>query len=248
MLMRSEKLQDKVSSSELCFWISVKPLIPSVTIILEQLKRYGVLETEHDLFKDNLFMRSQQVEIGNQKSKSYSIVTGVPQGSILGPLLFLVFFNDFPDILKFSKSIQYSDDTVVYVTGKTSAYINKNSNDEVDSLYQYCYDNEYWFWTLRRENWKYTVWNTKTTCATRWTTEHWNKWTHCSPYNTIHIYFGNHLDSKLNLISNFEKKYKKMSGRLTLLSEMRQYLNFQLSRSMKWWLFILSCINPIKET
>ena len=65
-------------------------------VILEKLKRYGVFEIELDWFKDYLFMRSQQVEVGNQKSKSHSVFSGVPQGSILGPLLFLVFFNDFP--------------------------------------------------------------------------------------------------------------------------------------------------------
>ena len=44
-------------------------------------------------------------------------------------------------------------------------------------------------------------------------------------HNTQYTYLGNHLDSKLNLISNFENKYKKVSGILTLLSKMRQYLN-----------------------
>ena len=72
-------------------------------VILEKLKRYGVFEIELDWFKDYLFMRSQQVEVGNQKSKSHSVFSGVPQGSILGPLLFLVFFNDFPENLKHSK-------------------------------------------------------------------------------------------------------------------------------------------------
>lgn len=87
-------------------------------VILEKLKRYGVFETELDWFKDYLFMRSQQVEIGNRKSKSHSIFSGVPQGSILRPLLFLVFFNDFPEILQHSKCTQYADDTVIMLLEK----------------------------------------------------------------------------------------------------------------------------------
>ena len=53
-----------------------------------------------------------------------------------------MFFNDFPENLKHSKCIQYADDTVIYVTGKTPTYINGILNDDMNSLYQYCYDNE----------------------------------------------------------------------------------------------------------
>ena len=51
-------------------------------------------------------------------SSEQELFSGVPQGSILGPLMFLVFFNDFPLIMKHSKVIMYADDTVVYVSGK----------------------------------------------------------------------------------------------------------------------------------
>lgn len=193
-------------------------------VILEKLKRYGVLESELDWFKDYLFMRSQQVEIGNQKSKSHFIYSGVPQGSILGPLLFLVFFNDFPESLKNSKCIQYADDTVIYATGKTSFSINEVLNDEVESLYRYCYDNEL-ILNLKKGKTESMLFGTARRLAK--SGEKLNIVVNGQPVHhvTTYTYLGNHLDSKLNLNMNFEKKYKKVAGRLTLLSKMRQYIN-----------------------
>ena len=101
--------------------------------------------------------------------------------------------------------------TVVYVTGKTSAYINKNLNDEVDSLYQYCYDNEL---ILNLKKGKLKVCCLKQLNDLRDKDDQLNieingQFVH---HTTQYTYLDNHLDSKLNLISNFEKKYKRYRG------------------------------------
>ena len=142
------------------------------------------------------------------------------QGSILGPFLFLVFFNDFPENLKYSKCIQYADDTVVYVTGKISEYIESILKDEVKSLHQYCYHNEL-ILNLKKGKTESMLFGTAKRLAQQ--NEKLNIEINGRPvhHTTSYTYLGNHLDSKLNLNSNFEKKYKKVS----LLSKMRQYLN-----------------------
>ena len=58
-------------------------------------------------------------------SNSYSLLSRVPQGSILGPLLFTIFFNDIAVIIKHNELLNDADDTVIYVASKDASSINK---------------------------------------------------------------------------------------------------------------------------
>ena len=80
-------------------------------ILLNKLKYYGVNNTELSWFQSYLTERSQYVEVNGITSNALAISTGVPQGSILGPLLFLIYMNDIPEVSTFFKSILYADDT-----------------------------------------------------------------------------------------------------------------------------------------
>ena len=80
-------------------------------ILLNKLKYYGVKNTELSWFQSYLTERSQYVEINGITSNVLTISTGVPQGSILGPLLFLIYMNDIPEVSTFFKYILYADDT-----------------------------------------------------------------------------------------------------------------------------------------
>ena len=86
----------------------------SHSVLLNKLKAYGIKNEELEWFVSYLFYRSQVVDINNIRSNEFYIYSGVPQGSILGPLLFFLFFNDFPEMLKNSKVLIYADDSVIY--------------------------------------------------------------------------------------------------------------------------------------
>ena len=83
-------------------------------IIIDKLGYYGIRGTSLMRFESYLSQRTQYVKVDNFKSSHQTITTGVPQGSILGPLLFLIYMNDKPLSSKLFKFIPYADDTTLF--------------------------------------------------------------------------------------------------------------------------------------
>ena len=81
--------------------------------LLHKLRGYGISGNLLDIIQSFLSNRQLKVVLDGQQSSCYSINAGVPQGSVLGPILFLVFINDLPDDL-LSQIAIYADDTTVY--------------------------------------------------------------------------------------------------------------------------------------
>ena len=67
---------------------------------------------------------------------------GVPQGTILGPLLFIIYFNDVVDCIRYSKIIKYADDTVLYIGSNNFTIIETQLNADMSSLESWCRENE----------------------------------------------------------------------------------------------------------
>ena len=81
------------------------------TILISKLEHYGVENNELKWFISYMHNRQQCVEIENIKSTTETITTGVPQGSILGSLLFVIYINDLALASKKFSPIMYADDT-----------------------------------------------------------------------------------------------------------------------------------------
>ena len=85
-------------------------------ILLNKLEHYGIEGIPLQLFKNYLTNRKQYVKLCDIKSNLLQIKTGVPQGSILGPLLFIIYINDFSRASAIFDFICYADDTTLFCT------------------------------------------------------------------------------------------------------------------------------------
>ena len=86
-------------------------------ILLKKLDHYGIRGIGLKWFESYLSDRQQFVHVNDANSSTRDLKYGVPQGSILGPLLFVIYINDMPQIYKFAKFILYADDANIFITG-----------------------------------------------------------------------------------------------------------------------------------
>ena len=103
-------------------------------ILLQKLYHYGIRGGTHTLLKSYLANRTQVVLLNNHKSSLQSCHFGVPQGSILGPLFFLVYINDLVNSLSHTYPILYADDTNIFISGNNLNCMTNRFNADLESL------------------------------------------------------------------------------------------------------------------
>ena len=89
-------------------------------ILLPKLDCYGIRGLCNDCFRDYLAERQQTVKNNSTYSENQSIKCGVPQGSVLGPLLFLLYVNNIHTCSNLLFFILFADDTNLFISGKNT--------------------------------------------------------------------------------------------------------------------------------
>ena len=187
-------------------------------LLLTKLRNYGIGGDELSWFTSYLTDRTQSVSLDNVTSDSMDI--GVPQGSILGPLLFTLYINDLPSVTKTCKVILYTDDTAIIYSDKQKAQIEKHLNNDMAIVKTWLDENKL---TLNVKKTKSMLIGNK-------------KLLNEADYLDIRLdmdsieqvgefkYLGVWLDSSLKFTSHISKMSSKISSAIGVISRVSRYL------------------------
>ena len=180
--------------------------------------------------------RTIQVKIGNTLSEVVQLLAGTPQGSILSPLLFILFVNDIP-VRQACQVTQYTDDIAIYTSHRNPRYLEAHLQKQVDVLEDWCED---WFIKL----------NAKKTQLMIITRQNSRKMIPITVRNNqveiqdLAVLLGTTIDRTMNLKPHITNLINKTAPRI---EKMRQLQHWGAQQSALKT-FYTSMIRPILET
>ena len=122
-------------------FVDLRKAFDTVDHLLNKLSAVGIARHENDWFDDYLSGRSQFVGFNGVLSDIEPVVVGVPLGSILGPLLFVLHVNNVSDVIRHCSILMYADDTVIFCSGTDAAKIEKKLNDDLNLIGSWLWEN-----------------------------------------------------------------------------------------------------------
>ena len=112
-------------------------------MLLKKLELYGVNDRNHSFFTNYFSHRKQFIQINDEENTEVETITcGVPQGSILGSLLFLLYVNDLKHATNLLDPIMYADDTNLFLTHKDIRYLFETTNLQLEKISQWVVSNK----------------------------------------------------------------------------------------------------------
>lgn len=193
--------------------------------LLWKLRKYGIKSTALRWMASYLENRCHKTKVNNKISRSVDSIYGVPQGSVLGPLLFVLYINDISKVLTNSFVSLFADDTLISVSGHDLKEIVQTLNVELDILYDWLCVN------------KLKLNSTKTKCMLIGSKHNCQKYSEndinvCIKNNKIEVvseikYLGVILDQQLTFSRNVDYLCKKIGEKIVFF--------YRISRNLSEW-------------
>ena len=209
--------------------------------LLDKLSLYLRNNTSLKFFQSFLHDRQQRVQLGGTVSTYGTLKSGVPQGSVLGPLLFCLFINDLPMHLS-NKTVMctmFADDTTLSVSGTSTNIVTNTLQKSLDELNCWCLSN---YMVLNPLKTKYMVITTRQKHQLHPLSLSLSLGTMPVERVTEHKVLGVIIDEHIDWNAHLQKLCHKVSSSLFLLSKLRQYVDTQACRIF-FHAHILSHIN-----
>lgn len=192
-------------------------------LLLEKLKLYRCNTSAINWFTSYLCNRMQKVVLTQTESAPSKIVSGVPQGSILGPLLFLMFINDMPELVSQSQTLLYADDVTFAYADTNVETIEENLNENCQSASDWGMDNDMY---LNAKKCNSTLFATKQKLRLTDNTSLKIKINNDNiPHAQNTKLLGVHLDSELTWKDQITHVHNEVVKNIYLLKQIKEYLS-----------------------
>ena len=191
-------------------------------ILLTKLKLMGLQPAAMKWFENYLQGRKQRVKYNDEVSSDKEVKHGVPQGSVLGPLLFVIYINDLPNVLKNSKIAMYADDTTIYCSGSDGEEISKKLEGDLARIDNFFSQNKL---KLNKEKCHLTVFGKKKqVCDSDVSITIGGS--ALVPEETVEL-LGVTLDNTLNWKGHIDKVYDKCSKEMNFIQKATKGLHWE---------------------
>ena len=245
LLEITEKIKETIDNKKFgCgIFIDLRKAFDTVNhdILLTKLEHYGIRDMALEWFKSYLSNRKQYVSINGESSELMDISCGVPQGSVLGPLLFLIYINDLPNISEVLKFYLFADDTNIYYEAESTKKLETVINKELKKLYTWLNVNRL---SLNIEKTNFIVFHPYNKPIKELITLKIHK---KAISEKDHIkYLGVMIDSTLTWKSHIDKVSKSISRALGLLYKIRPFVNNKILKMLYYSLIFSHLIYAIE--
>uniref|UniRef100_A0A7M5VFX3 Reverse transcriptase domain-containing protein n=1 Tax=Clytia hemisphaerica TaxID=252671 RepID=A0A7M5VFX3_9CNID len=193
--------------------------------IIDKLSSFGINGLAKDWISSYLFGRHQRVRYNGSLSPPSQIFCGVPQGSILGPLLFLLIFNDSTKSITTCKMMMYADDTVIFYSDKNIARIHENLQSDFNSFVTWLEHNELIINTKIGKTETMLFGTGKRISMTEDTSLSIKHKENIINQTNSYKYLGLSLSNTLCMAQHITSSIKVASSRLNLLKKMRAFMH-----------------------